>query len=183
MMNPKKVAVLIVAALALSAVAFVQEPQDPRQLPKPLVTFRGEFSKVDETRYLRVTDAETWATLWCEHTGQQAQKRGYGWYYNQQQVPIVDFERCMVVAVFGGKCGNTAGYRVEQVLDGDRWTLRYHANSYQTTVIDPANAKAKPPSTPFGMFVLPKTDKKVALEENVQGMIGRPPKWRLQATL
>jgi len=182
-MRPKQVAVLAVALLALSTAAFVAAPQDPKRLPKPLVTFRGEHSKVDERRYLRVKDAETWASLWCEHTGQPAPKGGYGWFYNEQRVPLVDFEQCLVVAVFGGKRGNTAGYRVEQVLDGEQLTIRFDANGYQTAIIDPDNDEAEPPSTPFGMFVLPKTVKKIALEENIQSRINQPPKWQLRATL
>jgi len=179
----KKLGIPAVAIAAACSFAFVDAPQDPKPLPKPTVTFRGEFSKIDELRYVKVTDAETWARLWCEHTGADQPRRGYVWHYNEDHVPIVDFEQCMVVAVFGGKTGNRAGYYVREVLDGEQLTLRFDDLSYQTTIIDPDNAEKREPSKPFGMFVLPKTDRKVALVENVQGMINQPPKWQLKATL
>ncbi len=36
-------------------------------------------------------------------------------------------------------------------------------------------------ATPYGMFVFPKTDKPIVLEENVQGTIGAPPVWKERA--
>lgn len=179
----KKLGVLAVAALALSAAAFVFPQQDPNKLPQPLVTFRGEHSKVDKPRYVRITSKPAWAKLWGEHVGRPVSDRGYGWYYNQRQVPDIDFDQCQVVAVFGGRTYNNAGYRVVQVLGGDAWTVRFDANSYQTAVMDPDDADKHPPSTPFGMFVLPKSAKAIRMEENVQGLINQPPKWKLQTTL
>lgn len=173
------VATMAACCLAVVSLAFVQDPQ-PKLLPGPLVTFVGADSKVAERRYVRVTDKEQWAVLWGEHTGQPMPKGDYDWHYNQQHVPEVDFAQCMVVGIFQGDCWNSAGVRLEQILaEDERMLVRFEDKAYQTEGPDGGGKRA----TPYGLFVLPNSKQPIVLEENVQSLIGEPPKWQLRATL
>jgi len=178
--------VLWVALLSLStAAAVVQDPKpQPKQLAKPAVTFRGEHSAIAKKRYVKITDDQAWAKLWGEHIGKPV-RREYGYFYNPLNVPVIDFKNNMVVAIFQGATWNTAGVTVKQLLDGDELTLRFDDHGYQTTVIEMGDGDTpkQEKSKPFGMFVLPKTDKAIVLEENVQSRIGKPPKWQARGKL
>lgn len=173
--------VLCLAALSFGTAAVVQAPQ---KMAKPGVTFRGEHSSIAKKRYVKITDAQAWAKLWSEHIGKPI-KRDYGYYYNPNNVPVIDFDRHMVVAIFQGEKWNSAGVKVHEILAGDELTLRFDDLSYQTTVIEMGddNTPKQKKSKPFGMFVLPKTDKAIVLQENVQGLIGKPPKWQARGKL
>ena len=182
-MNSHLPTVACVAALVLGTAAFVQDPTPKaNELLSPVVSFRGEHSAIDETRYVKITDEQAWAGLWCEHIA-KTEKGDYGYFYNPKNVPIVDFKQCMVIAIFQGERWNTAGVTCEEVLDGKQLTLRFDGLGYQTTVIDPDDAEAQEKSRPFGMFVLPKSDKVILLEENVQNRMNQPPKWRARGKL
>jgi hypothetical protein len=173
------VSALTVAAIATVTLAWIQDPT-PQRLPGPLVAFVGEDSKIAVRRFVRVTDKAQWAALWLEHTGQPQPPadRDFDWFYNPRHVPEVDFAQCMVVAVFQGKCWNSAGVRiVESLAEGDRVLVRFDDKAYQSAGPDGQSG------TPFGLFVLPRSTAAIVLEENVQSMIGKPPKWQQRATL
>lgn len=177
--------VLCVALLSLSTVAVVQDPKPTaKHLAKPTVTFHGEHSAIAKKRYVKITDAQQWAKLWGEHLGKPVGRK-YGYFYNPLNVPDIDFKNNMVVAIFQGARWNSAGVTLKQFLDGDELTLRFDDNSYQTTVIEVADGKVpeQAKSKPFGMFVLPKTDKTIVLEENVQNRVAKPPKWQARGKL
>ncbi len=176
-MDMKKMQVSGVIVLALCAAAFVQDPK-PKKAPGPLVTFHGEKSAIDKTRYVKVKDKEAWAKLWCEHIGKPF-GRDYSWFYNPLNVPSIDFAQCMVVAVFQGTKWNSAGVRVVEVLDADQLTLRFDDFAFQTAGPDGGGVRNRP----FGIFVLPRSDKVIVLEENVQGRINHPPKWQERGKL
>ena len=48
--------------------------------------------------------------------------------------------------------------------------VRFDHKSYQTSGPDGGGERVQP----FGMFVIPRTDKPIVLEENTQGLIGKP---------
>lgn len=174
----------LVGAIAVAAIwsitsAWIQEPAAKRQ-PGPLVTFVGADSRIATQRFVRVTDKEQWAALWLEHTGQPQPKDGFNWFYNQEHVPEIDFAQCMVVAVFRGTRVNSAGVRVIEILaEAERTLLRFDGKPYQTAGPDGGGER----TTPFGLFVLPNRPGPIVLEENVQSMIGKPPRWQERATL
>ena len=166
----------------VGAVALADWP--PRKLVRsgmePYVTFRSGESRINTRSYRKVIAFEDWADLWIEHTGAKRHKGKYNWFYNEAGVPFVDFERCMVIAVFQGEGWNSAGVRVVTITEEeDHILLRFDDQSYQTMGPDGGGQRV----TPFGIFVLPRSKKPVVLEENVQGLIGKPPKWKERAKL
>lgn len=171
-----RIAIIVVLSLLAASVAFSWQVAES----KPYVTFAGAQSAIATRAYRKVTSAEDWAALWQEHRGIQAREGGYNWHYNEAGVPIVDFDRCMVVAVFQGKAWNSAGVIAVSVTEEkERILIRFDDKSYQTAGPDGGGERV----TAYGLFVLPKTDKPVVLEEDVQGLIGEPPKWKERARL
>lgn len=172
-----------IALLSLIASPDVQDPA-PQQIAsaptRPVVALTGASSAIDKVAYHRVQGAQDLARLWLQHRGQPAPDGEYGFFYNDAGVPEVDFERYEVVAIFGGRCTNSAGFAVESIADEPaRRLVRFDHRHYQTTGPDGGAESA----TPFGFFVLPRTRLPIVLEENVQGMIGRPPEWKERARL
>jgi len=161
------------ALLSLFAVGLgVAAAQDVHET-KPLVTLAGAESKIAEKEYDRVTTKAELVKVWLRHVG--ADPARHNDYYNEEGVPDVDFGRCMVVAVFGGKCINSAGICAISVTEeADRVLLRFDHRSFQS---GPEGKRA----TPFGFFVVPRSTKALVLEENVQHIIGGEPEWKERA--
>jgi hypothetical protein len=171
-----KTAIPVLAVFLLLLPASTAEEQADSLMP--LVGLWGADSAVTGRAYQRVTDRESWVALWLAHRGVAAGKHSE--YYNEAGVPDVDFERCMVVAILQGEAWNSAGVRVDSVtVEGDHLRLRYDDRSYQTAGPDGGGRKARA----YGFFVLPRSAKPLVLEENVQGLIGKPPEWKLRARL
>jgi hypothetical protein len=118
------------------------------------VTFAGADSKIEKRQCRRIDDPAAWAELWIEHRDGEQPDGHYHWYFNAADVPIVDFGQCLVVAVFG-KSSNTAGFAVESVTEAaDHVLVRFDDKAYQTS-----GAGGPLPVPPYGMFVLPRTQK------------------------
>ncbi|MHC4597738.1 MAG: hypothetical protein ACYS47_01910 [Planctomycetota bacterium] len=144
---------------------------------RPIVAWTGAHSRIVEVRYVRITGDDAWTALWLEHVGAPP-KKPYDRYYNRHGVPEVDFSRHMVLAVFQGKKWNSAGVFPLAVADEkERILLRFDDKYYQT------KDEGADEVTAFGIFVLPKSDKAVVFEENVQNLKGKPPKWKERASL
>ncbi|KKL20048.1 hypothetical protein LCGC14_2459370 [marine sediment metagenome] len=130
--------------------------------------------------YVLIADAEQWRSLWRRHSGFKGgprRERG-GATRSAAALPEVDFESCAVLAIFQGSGWNSDGVELVSatVADG-RALLRFDDRSYQTSGPDGGGVRV----TAFGIFVLPRSMSEIVLEENVQGLIGRPPKWKLRA--
>lgn len=137
----------------------------------PYVTLAGAKSRIETAECDRITSAKELTEVWLRHVGAKQNNE----YYNEAGVPAVDFGRCMVVAVFGGKCVNSAGiYTVSITEEKDRVVLRFDHRSYQS---GPEGDRV----TPYGFFFVPRSAKALVLEENVQHLIGGPPKWKERA--
>ncbi len=80
----------------------------------PFVTLTGAHSHVTVARCVRIPTHDAWAALWLEHLGEPPRAR-YDLYFNTAGLPLVDFERCMVIAVFDGATENSAGYEAVPV--------------------------------------------------------------------
>jgi hypothetical protein len=143
---------------------------------RPYVGLWGAHSAVKQKSFHRITTPEAWTALWLSHRGKEA--KGHSAYYNEAGVPDVDFERCMVVAIFQGEAWNSAGVRVVSITDdGARLTLRYDDRSYQTAGPNGGGERV----TAFGLFVLPRSAMELVVEEDVQGLKGRPDRYRERA--
>jgi hypothetical protein len=167
----------------VGAAALADWPPNPNLLRsgmEPFVGFSGADSKVKLRQYRKVTSVGDWPELWISHLGLSQIEGEYNWFYNEAGVPFVDFERCMVISVFQGEGWNSAGVRVVTITEEeDHILLRFDDQSYQTMGPDGGGQRV----TPFGIFVLPRSKKPVVLEENVQGLIGKPPVWKERARL
>jgi hypothetical protein len=139
----------------------------------PCVSFKGPHSAIRKRRCVRITDRESWEALWKEHRGEALETNKLG----RPVIPVIDFDRCMVIAIFRGESWNCNGEYVVSVEDRGRDVLlRFDSHSFQTCGPDGGGVRVEP----YGIFVLPRTAKPIVIEENVQGMIGRPPNWKVQ---
>jgi hypothetical protein len=162
---------LLVAALLPTALAAAQSST------KPLASFDGAHSGIDEQTYERITAAKEFQDLYMKHLGEDPEK--FDAFYNPHGVPIIDFERCMVVAVFRGMKVNSAGVEVKSVTeDADRIVLRFADRSFQTRGEDSSGGGGSRSVTPYGMFVLPRSDKEIVLEREIRNAMRRPSKWK-----
>lgn len=178
-MHKHRFIVIAILALALPGCLITTDAgadgaPGPDGLPgKPYVALSGHDSAITERRCVRVTDAETWAALWKEHRGEKLETNASGW----PTTPVIDFERCMVIAVFRGESWNANGEYVESIEEVDRHVrLRFDSHTFQTSGPDGGGVRV----TPFGIWVIARTEKPIVIEENVQGLIGQPPKWKEQ---
>jgi hypothetical protein len=93
------------------------------------------------------------------------------------QSGAVDFQRCMVVAVFQGEGSNCAGYEIHSITeDKDRILVRVQGQYFQT--LEEAVVTAA-----WGVFVLPVSAKPVVVELDTKTLLADPPKWTKVADL
>jgi len=146
--------------------------EDPRPAPettggfKVLREWTGANSGVDTRSFRVITDDKAWTALWAEHVVREADERV------NIQVPEVDFETEMVIAAFAGSSVNSRGFYVHELLAyGAHIIVRLDEHTYQSMG---AGANV----TPFGLFVVPASLLNVVVEENVQGLLNKPPLWK-----
>jgi len=161
------------ACLALSAILLggLCAPALAAESAAPYVVLSGRDSAVEKPECLRIRTADEWAAVWKRHapTG-----------HPPAVGPNVDFERCMVIAVFLGATVNTYGIRVVETVERDV--------KRTTKVVGPANIElfekteegkgelaigldrlsyqstgGGDAATPYAFLILPRTDKAVVL--------------------
>jgi hypothetical protein len=129
-----------------------------------------------------VTAEDEWVKLWSRHAGKPI-RAAYGGRPaalegDAQFIPALDFDRYMVIAIATGASWNSDGIQfVSAEENADRILFRFDHWSYQTAGPDGGGVRV----APFGFFVLPRSAKPIVVEENVQGLIGHPPKWKERA--
>lgn len=140
------------------------------------VRWMGSYSQIEKPRVVLITDGTSWEALWREHMGGTIEKNANGF----ETWPSVDFSTHCVVGVFAGAAANSNGYEIESVEDlGDIVRVRCDQIQFQTASFDGKDSGC--PTTAFGLFVIPRSDRTIVLEENVQGLIGGPPVWKERA--
>jgi hypothetical protein len=155
-----------------------EEAGKPPMALAPYVAFRGAGSAVTKPRYVRIDGAEAWKKLWLEHAGVAAEKHND--YYNGGGVPDVDFERCMVIAIFPGEVTNSAGVDLVSVEDRhSSLRVRFRQRWFQTAGTDGGAERARP----FGIFVVPRRVIYMVVEDDVQNLIGGDAVWKERAKL
>jgi hypothetical protein len=140
----------------------------------PVVSFYGPLSAITERQYLLITSRDEFVKVWERHMGDRAVNLlSHG---NGVIAPRIDFERYMVVAHFRGESFNCNGDLASYETLDDRVRIRFDAMTFQTS----AGFGERDPGervTPYGIWVIPRTDKAIVLEENTQGLIGGEPVW------
>lgn len=134
-------------------------PDDPGEARAIESTLDGDDSQITESEALRILSGDDWKDLWTRHGGEEG------------DLPEVDFDERMIVAIFLGKSWNCRGIRAEAFESDGEMVIRYRRRSYQT--IGGGNEV-----TPFGFLEMPRFGGKVILQLNVQRYIGGPPVWR-----
>lgn len=139
---------------------------------RPYVVLSGSDSAVQKVECQRITADSEWQALWDRHVAQtQRTKAGR----SMAPRPEVDFERCMVIAVFGGPTCNTTGLKVISISDkGSEIVIGVDWLSYQTM-------EDTDRVTPFGFIVMPRSKKPILLQVDTGDLQERgnnaPPKW------
>ncbi len=141
---------------------------------QPCVTLTGADSHVTERGYHRIMSTEEWVRVWQKHKGEK-QDGEYNFHYNPLGLPVVDFERYMVVGIFEGSSWNSAGLTTVSIdEEKTRIVFRFDSKSYQTTGPDGGGQKV----TVYGFFVIPRSTKRLVLEESAQRRKDQPPAWK-----
>lgn len=141
----------------------------------PYVVMSGADSHITAPNCLRITSESQWDTTWLEHMGWD-KKQTYDKYYNRFGIPVIDFNKCMVIAVFLGETWNRAGISVIFIQEGnDQIVLGFDLKTYQVM-------ESGDQVNPYGFFVLPRSSKQVLLQINDQSLPSRnikePPVWK-----
>lgn len=168
------ISVLAAASGLVGLACLMGQAPSPAPEPRPAaVTIAGSFSNVPRPRVERITSADRWKDVWKEHMGDRAEKGAPGW----DRWPLIDFDRYMVVAVFAGTSTNIEAWEIESVADlPDVQRIRYDAVSFQTASFNGEDTGTS--TTSYGFFILPRSERELVMEENVQGLIGKPPIWK-----
>ncbi len=157
----------------------VPQERNGKVAVKPLVTLHGENSKIAEPRFVRITSEKDWQALWYEHKNGSPDCQHFD--YTDMEI---DFEKMMVVAVFGGKVGMTSGYPFDSGFeDRKRIILRICTLGYQLLNPDAKAVERAFRSQPWGIYVFPRSDKEIVLERDDRRLLTQPPKWVKWKTL
>jgi hypothetical protein len=176
MMSRRKWIVLLLAAACGSLVCGpgIAEPGeaagtgDSKQISSP-VSWWGARSRIAEPTCARITSENEWRALWLRHIGVEA--KNHDDLHNDPSIPKVDFGTHMVVAIFGGAINNTQGlYLWSATETAEQFTLRYSVQLYNNIRNDP--------TTPYGIFVLPRSEKRLVIEELGHNDSQGNPTWR-----
>lgn len=170
---------LMVGLVGLSPMAAVSAQGDKTPaVISPCVALAGADSHVSERGYFRITSLKDWTRMWQKHKGLK-QDEEYDLGFDRAGLPLVDFDRFMVIAVFQGSGWNSAGLRAVSIVEEqERIVFRFDDKSYQTAGPHGGGKQV----TAYGFFVIPRSTKPVVLEENVQNLIGKPPVWEERIT-
>lgn len=157
--------VSVVVVLAVVASAAGAQDRSPTRTEgralRPVVAWSGKKSHITAGGQFRVTSAKEWEALWTRHKPDWVEKRDHA-----PNVPEIDFENYMVIAIFGGSGSNVDAIVADAISDeSDALRFRYRQITYQT-------GKTGDDVTPFGIFVVPRSQKPILLEERVIPIVG-----------
>lgn len=147
-------------------------------MSKPLVAISGADSHVSRPSYQRITTPENWTRVWVSHLGTTPDNA-------YRPLLEVDFDRCLVVVIFRGIRVNIRQIQIHSLLEtADSVVVRFEELGYQTRSRAGADDEYEVPDRPYAFVILPKTDKAIVLEENINhDPQGGPPEWKAIARL
>lgn len=171
MLNRITSAVTVIVLATTIGFSFVHSVQDADESPdQPLVSFTGSFSAIEEEQYLRADTDLLWQSMWQSHAGDDIEKDATGLRIR----PMLDFDRCLAIGVFGGASQNSRGYEVDSISElDDRVRVRIRERSFQTS--GPKGGAVD--VTPYGIFILPATKLPIVIEEDARRLKNEPPNW------
>lgn len=149
---------------------------------RPIVSWTGDWSEISTPTYARPVSVTAFERLWFRHSPMMEGKRDGVRYIRWHGPPEIDLEHATVLLVFGGNGWNSWGYYVADVNDdGIRVRVRIQRRSYQTASTSPGGGARA--ARPWALFVLPRTQLPIVIEENTQSLIGGAPIWKERAQL
>jgi hypothetical protein len=167
--------VLVVSGPFLCLTATAADYESLRSVSKPLVAISGTDSRVTKPSYARITTPEDWVRIWVSHLGTTSD--------NAYRPHLeVDFDRCLVIAIFRGNKVNVRGIQIDSLSETrDSIAIRFNEITYQTE--GPVD-EYKVPDRPYTFIIVPKTDKTIIVEEHInRSLRGGPPVWKVRARL
>jgi hypothetical protein len=142
----------------------------------PYVTITGSDSHVTKPLYCRAASEAEWLRIWQRHKGAEKSDK-YDSFYDPLGFPVVDFDKCMVVAIFTGSTWNCAGLKFAEIQETkDSIVFRYRSKDFQTFGND-GNGGGRRVNA-YGFFVVPRSSKVMILEEDAHQYKGDPPLWK-----
>jgi hypothetical protein len=151
-----------------SQISEAADANTPGRIESALTVLTGDDSHITKTAYRRVGSSSEWKKTWLSHLGLKN-----GTIYRTAME--VDFNRCMVIAMFSGTSVNSCGYHIGSVRENkDAIVVRFDHISFQT---DGPGGGADY-VTPDAFIVLPKSQEPVVLEEIVQIYKNHAPEWK-----
>ena len=165
----------LVVATTVATTDFAAHLGTPSTPVRPLVTWWGAHSRASgaAANYLRIVDAEDWRKLWQTHAGEDVDD-----HVRAVTFPDIDFERCMVVAVFAGDSVNTAGVAIQSITDkGNRLVVRFDQIAHSS------QGKSADSCRPFALALLPASRLPLVFEEDVRDLKDETPVWKERARL
>jgi hypothetical protein len=179
-MRMYRIASMVVGAAVFAGAAMVvrsslatqaAQPAAPPSTPPPLagptlpvmttpyVWWTGPDSAINETSAYRLTMDADWIAMWRKHAGNAVTAGLDG----APNTPHIDFSRCMIVAFFDGTDDNISGLEMRETLQSaDMVRLRF-----MRTRVAPAAGAPPRKTTAYGIFVIPRTARKILLEEAI----------------
>jgi hypothetical protein len=145
-----------------SVIRSLEALRGERRPVKALGSWTGPTSGVEKADVAFLGDEKGWARNWERVRGREPR-------------PNVSFGRQFVLGVFAGEGFNSRGYDAVVTEDDGRMLIRLRQRFYQTM-------GGGDEATAWLFLVLPRTDKLIVVEENVQGTIGGDPIWVERAT-
>jgi hypothetical protein len=162
------VCVLLIHDLVVSSYTVAADNETGKSDLKPLVIINGADSRNAKPSLQVIRSTEEWKRVWAAHRGVA---EGVADRFGMD----VDFDRCMVVAIFRGARKSTHGIEISSTSDfGELIRIRCSDLTYQTA----GKGNDAPPNTPYAFVVLTKSKKNVIVEANVQRYLGQPPVWK-----
>jgi hypothetical protein len=130
--------------------------------------YSGQTSSLDKPFTLVVSTAENWAKV-------RTRMFAEGVKASAPEAKDVDFGKEILLVVSYGDSYNCRGLGVAESYEDDKRILvRMHAQTFQTVGPDGGGVRCRP----YGIFVLPRAEKKAyVVERNRQRYIAGPPLW------
>jgi hypothetical protein len=163
---------------------------EEKKIMKPYVSFTGVAGTRVPRNCKKITSRNEWAKLWLQNEGLPIEQEEYDYFYNTSRVPVVDFDNCMVIAVFEFKGAVIRGIPfggftgMEAVEEKNNLVVHLNTKTFQTIDRSDSLKTAEPSnrSTLYAFFVIPRSSKKIILQMDARNADQRgnnvPPIWK-----
>ncbi len=149
----------------------------PAPVVLPCVALSGVDSHVGEKSYLRISNLKDWVKLWHKHKGVKPEGE-YDFHYDPLNLPIVDFDRYMVIALFEAPAEYRDEFQAHSISEkSEEIRICFRTKGHQTGRVVPfpnqpkgcSDEDLESPRKAYGFFFVPKSNKTIIMEERVWG--------------